>query len=333
MENRFQLVVFISILATVFVLIWFVLGGEPVAKKNTYIVSGVDDELLIPEDPRQVRRVVTSFSLDPSGSSNSGSDSSGYSSPSFPTFAGSESEAVSEEDPEELKQKLMFGFNPKFSNRIKRSPQPTLEQRKSKLRDEIMASGITNEAYINMMVLELDNERAESAKELAEAHITRNNPAMAIRVLQEELDATDSRNLMVRATLTSQISLIAAKFAFPDVLLESSSKLADLQSQILEIKRSTPQLMANPETREQLNSQHELFTSNRATLIDGNKAFVDMLIEHQGLPTEVKQIRNATFLNVEREGAIPFKSGELNRNTQNLDQEIQKAWSKPQYLR
>lgn len=333
MGNRLQLVIFISILATIFVLIWFVLGGEPVAKKSAYIVSGVDDELLVPEDPRQVRRVVTSFSLDPSGSSNSGSDSSGYPSPSFPTFSGADSGTSPEEDPEELKNKLMFGFNPKFLNKLKRSPLPTLEQRKSRLRDEINAQGITNEAYINMMVLELDDERANLAQELAETHIKQGNPAMAIRVLQAELDATDSRNLMIRSQLYSQINLIAAKFAFPDVLLNSSSKLADLQSQILDIKRSTPQLMANPEAREQLNAQHEMFTTNRATLIDGNKGFVNMLVEHQGLPSEIKQIRNATFLNVEREGALPFKAGEISRNTENLDQEIQKAWSKPQYLR
>jgi len=294
MENRFQLVVFISILATVFVLIWFVLGGEPVARKSNFVVTGVDEELLVPEDPRQVRRVVTSFSLDPSSGSVSGSDSSGYSSPSFPTFAGSETETTPEEDSEELRQKLMFGFNPKFASKIKRSAQPTLDQKKARLRDELLAQGITNEAYINMMVLELEEEKTIPARDLAEVHIRNNNPGLAIKVLKEALENTPSGNLLVRTNLYAQIGMIAGKFAFPDELLEATSKLADLQQQVLEIKRATPQVMANPETREQINAQYDIMVNQRAQLIGQTQGAINMLIEHQGIHPEAVKMRNHT---------------------------------------
>ncbi len=333
MGNRIQLVIFISILAAIFVLIWFVLGGEPVAKKSAYIMSGADEELLAPEDPRQVRRVVTSFSLDPSGSSNSGSDSSGYSSPSFPTFSGTDSGTSPEEDTEELKKKLMFGFNPKFLSKLKRSPLPSLEQRKARLRDELLAQGITNEAYINMMVLELEEEKTIPARDLAEVHIRNNNPGLAIRVLKEALDNTPTSNLLVRTNLYAQIGMIAGKFAFPDELLEATSKLADLQQQVLEIKRATPQVMANPETREQINAQYDIMVNKRAELIGQTQGAINMLIEHQGLHPDAVKMRNAIYLNLERADGSPFKPGEIGKLSHEQDEETKKAWSKPQYLR
>jgi|GEM_PF-1652600 len=243
--------------------------------------------------------------------SSSPSYSSGFSSPG----SGAKSEKRSKK------------FHSILAEYTDRRTRPPLSVRQDKLRKRLAEKGFKNPEYIEMRVMALNRKSAEEAIRTAAKLIQQDRDEEAMRLLKEELENTDPRNLVVRGLLIQSILGFAMDRGYPDTAMNYVKQLTAIRSRVNEIKMSTV-LMNNPLARENLETERNTINQWQSNSEGFDKAIAYMR-EHKGFSPEIWRMVKGAGLNASRQFSDPKASREIPSAFRDLEDRVSRNWANP----
>lgn len=309
--ERLPVLAFIAACLGVFFVLYLILGGEDSAigvEVETSDELLVDDDFLDEEDTpiykqrrstRSTPRVNNSFS-------------SSFEAPSINTV---------ETPKREIKEW------PKWVKRhMRKNKKLSIEQRKAILRKRLKTQGFKNQKYINLRVLDLDRRSFDSARSEAEMLIESGNIDQALKLLQEELDATQEENLLVRSEILSLKMKIAMSHGYATLANNILHQQVRLIKEINSIKKNTI-LVNNPNARAIMeNTDKELNEYEKRK--EASKNVLNGLKENNELIKVMKDsIKKSLVSYMYNNSDIPAE--EIQAHFKTFEKRIEKGWANP----
>ena len=309
--ERLPVIAFIIACLGVFFVLYLILGGEDSAIGVKVEISDevLTDDDLLDEDDTPIYRPRRTVSTAPRF--NSGFSSSSEA-PEPNAFVSPK---------REIKQ-----WPDWIKRHMRKNKTQSLEQKKAKLRVRLKSGGFKNQAYLDLRAMDLERKSFDSARNKAERLVNAGNIELALKVLQEELDATPEKNLLVRSEIIAIQMQIAMENGYASLAEDYLHQQMKLSRKINEIKKNTI-LVNNPNARammEKTDQLLEIYDNSR----DSVALLFEDLRESKGFISDLKNVTKKGIVS-SMYGNGNVSADQMRSNFKEFETHLDKAWANP----
>lgn len=310
--ERLPVIAFIIACLGVFFVLYLILGGEDSAIGVKVEISDevLTDDDLLDEDDTPIYRPRRTVSTTPRF--NSGFSSSSEA-PEPNAFVSPK---------REIKQ-----WPDWIKRHMRKNKTQSLEQKKAKLRVRLKAKGFRNQRYLDLRALDLERKGFNSALSRVERMIESGNIEQALRILQDELDSTEEKNLLVRSEIVALQMQIAMENGYSSLAEDYLHQQMRLSRQINEIKKNTI-LINNPNARAMMENTDRLLE-----IYDQSKESFPLIFnslkENNGFLPGMKDVIKKSMVGSMYGNNNNMSADEMRSHFKEFEKRVEKGWANP----